>query len=577
MKTIFWKTFIVGLLIVGAWSCNKVDKATPEHHPYFSGFSPDRDTIGATVVIRGKDFNTNASENEVKFNGVVAAVLSASSDSILVKVPEGASTGKITLKTWGQSLQSPTEFTVLYAPSIISFAPVADTVGATVTIKGKNFGTAIDQNIVNFPTSTGPTPAQIISASDTQLVVKVPVGAVSTGRIEVRVNNYRSFAASPFYVLIPPVISSFSPFAGPVGSMVTISGTNFLQNAPVVFAVRFNGIKAESPIVEQYGNGSATIKVAVPSGTTTGRISITIGTVTVYSASDFIISSEKWTQKTGLNTARMGAISFSIGNKGYIGMGKDAGNNVLKDLWEYDPATDQWTRKADIPAVNGKWGSSCFVIDNKAYVVAGENGNGGGHSYETWEYDPANDKWTQKADYNVWALSDPTAFSVDNKGYFGFGGFNALWEYDPSINTWTRKKDFTGDYRGAAMSFVIDNKGYVGCGRGTSTNLKDLWEYNPVSDNWTQKASLPGNGRYLGVGFSIGNYGYVGLGQTGTLGPFLNDIWEYNPVTNSWTRKVDFPASGRVYTIAMAINGKAYIGTGVTPSMLYKDLWEFTR
>lgn len=127
------------------------------------------------------------------------------------------------------------------------------------------------------------------------------------------------------------------------------------------------------------------------------------------------------------------------------------------------------------------------------------------------------------------------------------------------------------------MSFVIDNKGYVGCGRGTSTNLKDLWEYNPVSDNWTQKASLPGNGRYLGVGFSIGNYGYVGLGQTGTLGPFLNDIWEYNPVTNSWTRKVDFPASGRVYTIAMAINGKAYIGTGVTPSMLYKDLWEFTR
>ncbi len=91
MKTIFLKTFTVCLLIVSAWSCNKVDKATPEHHPYFSGFSPDRDTIGATVVIRGKDFNTIANENEVKFNGVTATVLSASSDSILVIVTEETS------------------------------------------------------------------------------------------------------------------------------------------------------------------------------------------------------------------------------------------------------------------------------------------------------------------------------------------------------------------------------------------------------------------------------------------------------------------------------------------------------
>lgn len=583
MKTICSISPVVSLLILSFLSvciagCSKKTN-TPEipPAPVITKFFPVADTIGAIVTIQGANFSEIENENEIKFNGTAAVVLSASGDSLTAKVPAGASDGKISVKVKGRSAESPAAFTVLYAPSIISFTPVADTVGATVTIKGKNFGATIEKNIVNFPSSAGSTQAQIVSASDTQLVVKVPVGAVTYGRIEVKVNNYGTYAANPFYVLIPPIISSFSPFAGPEGSTVIISGKNFIQNAPVAFEVRFNGIKAVLSNVEQYSNGSGTIQVAVPSGATTGKISIMIGTITVYSASDFIVSSQKWTQKTSIAAARMGTISFGIGNKGYIGMGKDANNNVLKDLWEYDPGTDQWTRKADIPALNGKWSSSCFVINNKAYFTGGENGNGGGHSYETWEYDPANDQWTQKADYNGWALNEATAFSVGGKGYFGFGGYNAIWEYDPSVNTWSRKKDFTGQYRGGAMSFVIGNKAYVGCGRGNSTNLKDLWEYNPVSDSWTQKASLPGNGRYLGVAFSTTNYGYMGLGQTGTLGPFLKDIWEYNPATDSWIQKVDLPASGRVYAAAFSINGKGYAGTGVTTSMLFNDFWELTR
>ena len=40
------------------------------------------------------------------------------------------------------------------------------------------------------------------------------------------------------------------------------------------------------------------------------------------------------------------AVAFSIGSKAYIGTGQDD-SSYYKDFWEYDPATDTWTQKAD--------------------------------------------------------------------------------------------------------------------------------------------------------------------------------------------------------------------------------------
>src|SRR5580765_6530695 len=54
-----------------------------------------------------------------------------------------------------------------------------------------------------------------------------------------------------------------------------------------------------------------------------------------------------WTQKTSFGgTERYGVVGFSIGSKGYMGTGF-SNYNYYKDFWEYDPATDAWTQKAD--------------------------------------------------------------------------------------------------------------------------------------------------------------------------------------------------------------------------------------
>ena len=39
-----------------------------------------------------------------------------------------------------------------------------------------------------------------------------------------------------------------------------------------------------------------------------------------------------------------------------------------------------------------------------------------------------------------------------------------FWEYDPAANAWTQKADFGGTARYCAVGFSIGSKGYIGTG-----------------------------------------------------------------------------------------------------------------
>ena len=56
-----------------------------------------------------------------------------------------------------------------------------------------------------------------------------------------------------------------------------------------------------------------------------------------------------WTQKSDVGgLTRRNAVGFSIGSKGYIGLGySDTTASMLKDFWEYSPLSDSWTQIAD--------------------------------------------------------------------------------------------------------------------------------------------------------------------------------------------------------------------------------------
>jgi hypothetical protein len=80
-----------------------------------------------------------------------------------------------------------------------------------------------------------------------------------------------------------PVITGFTPTSGDIGSVVTISGTNFTGTT----AVTFGGVPAGQFAVVSDTSISAT----VPPGATTGRIRVTTGGGTATSVSDFTVGS----------------------------------------------------------------------------------------------------------------------------------------------------------------------------------------------------------------------------------------------------------------------------------------------
>jgi hypothetical protein len=85
--------------------------ATPTA-PTITGFTPKSGTMGSQITLTGTHFNTEISGNTVRINDLVAAVTNASASELMVIVPEGATTGKISL-TIGETTTTTTDnFTV---------------------------------------------------------------------------------------------------------------------------------------------------------------------------------------------------------------------------------------------------------------------------------------------------------------------------------------------------------------------------------------------------------------------------------------------------------------------------------
>ncbi|MBK0379544.1 Kelch repeat-containing protein [Mucilaginibacter segetis] len=288
---------------------------------------------------------------------------------------------------------------------------------------------------------------------------------------------------------------------------------------------------------------------------------------------------------TGGGRAR--AFGFTIGSKGYILGGhatQDAGFAYLSDFWEYDPATDKWTRKADYPGQASEYIKG-FSINNKGYVGTGygikglTNGNSP-QTVEFYEYDPATDKWTRKADFGGVERENTVAFEINGFGYMGLGtdynyeaDYKDLWKYDVSADRWTRVADYPGGGSFGNVGFACNGKGYVGLGGSNINKLNsDFWQYDPGTDKWVQKANFIGTPRVFSGQFVIGNKAFVCFGESATSP--LGDSYKYNSLTDTWTKNTNFEGSPRSDLVSFAIDGIGYIGTGNRGG--YADFWKFT-
>ena len=300
-------------------------------------------------------------------------------------------------------------------------------------------------------------------------------------------------------------------------------------------------------------------------------------------STQLIFAQDTWLQKASLlNTpVNTGTYGCSIGGKAYVIPGPDPGTYFedapKNDFWEYNPATDLWTKKANTPATILDY-SFALSINGKGYFSL----TGG-----IWEYDPVTNTWPRKLTLPAGITSFVTGFSVNGKGYFAWGSGNDLWEYDPLTDTWVRKANFPGTassfFFDAHTGFNIGRKGYLAVKGGTDPlNKNDLWEYDPGINTWTQKASFGGSIDISSTGFGIADKGYIAtaFSPNPDFGWSEMHFWQYSQPTNTWSEKALFPGKPRGYAMGLGIGNKGYLGFGRYSFRLggpaATDLWEYT-
>ncbi len=263
---------VVGVLVTAlpAWATT----------PTVTLVAPVSGVRGTAVTITGTNFN-NPATTSVTIGGAAATFVLVSDTSITATVPCAAATGlgNVVVNNGTASANNGTldDFTVsaAVAPTITSFAPTSGPVGTSVVITGTNFcgATTVLFNATAATTKT--------VNSGTQITALVPTGA-TTGPIHVTVPTFLTAnSATSFTVAGVPTITSFSPASGNVGTVVAITGTNLLG----VSAVKFNGTTAT------FTTSTATsVSATVPTGATTGKITVTTPGGTATSLTDYTVT-----------------------------------------------------------------------------------------------------------------------------------------------------------------------------------------------------------------------------------------------------------------------------------------------
>jgi YD repeat-containing protein len=149
-------------------------------------FTPQSGGVGTTVTVQGQQFSSTPSSNAVQFNGTAATVVSATTSTLVVTVPVGASTGPISVTVAGQTATSSNNFNFIPIPAVLSVTP-RSVVSSASAISIPNFqvsGSALTGATFSFSPALNPPVIAINSAtidpsgSSASLSLAIAPGAV---------------------------------------------------------------------------------------------------------------------------------------------------------------------------------------------------------------------------------------------------------------------------------------------------------------------------------------------------------------------------------------------------------------
>ncbi|HST49687.1 IPT/TIG domain-containing protein, partial [Jatrophihabitans sp.] len=238
--------------------------------PQLLSVTPQHATPGSTVTIRGANFSSTPSNDQVSFGAATAAVSSAAPGSLIVTVPSGAVSGPVTVTVGGVTATGPS-FTVDppgQAPTITGLSASQVGLGGILTISGSHF----DPNPARDVVQINQTRAPVTAASASSLTVTVPQNAVGSGKVTLSTPAGSATSTADLYVLPAGLAASTLD----TGQRVTLPGAVTLATSGsghVALAV-FDA-SANSHLFVQEGTSSVpscngTLAIYDPHGVTIG-------------------------------------------------------------------------------------------------------------------------------------------------------------------------------------------------------------------------------------------------------------------------------------------------------------------
>lgn len=268
-------------------------------------------------------------------------------------------------------------------------------------------------------------------------------------------------------------------------------------------------------------------------------------------------------------------------NHKFYGMTLVGGTNQKGTIFEWDPTTNLFSKKIDFNGTTN--GANPFgsmtLFNGKFYGMTRYGGTF--DKGVLFEWDPATNIITKKADFNGSGNGDsPTNgyLSELNGLLYGmttvggsFGG-GVIFEFDPGSGTLTKKinlKSETGNSpQGSLKEF--NGKFYGMTYEGGLNEGGVIFEWDPISNTYITKQNLQRfspDGCNPAGSLTFSNGKFYGMTLDGGSS-FYGVIFEWDPVTNVYTKKQDFsdPSSGCYpYGSLINANGKFY---GMTANFL---------
>ena len=310
-----------------------------------------------------------------------------------------------------------------------------------------------------------------------------------------------------------------------------------------------------------------------------------------------LAADDTWERKENMpESSRCCAAAATVGGKVYFIGGVEVnraphipnpGDMTLDRVQAYDPATDTWAPKRDMPTTRARMAAVTF--DGMIYVFGGADRRGGKVLDAVEVFNPeAGERgaWKKLAKLPQ-ALSATSAAVVGDKIYV-IGGwdkgaqnevYGTVFEYDPKEDKFDKKRDMPTP-RGGLGAAAFQGKIYAIGGWNFEEVLRTVEVYDPATDTWEEKKQMPVARALFGITALSGRI--FAIGGLTTFSDNQNDevlkrVDVYNPAIDEWVIDEAIPLPrGRAGVPATVAGGKIYVPGGRAGIQSFPSIYEYT-